>query len=215
MVQSYLADPTTKFAELKELTREQPGKNMVRQIAKTLMTEAAWEMEMGDSSVPPKHLSQLRRWIDVGQPPVTTYTPTPVEIVALTLLEVAGNGIVPTLPGMPVESAEWYRDKGIELLDTLGVKMGNIPTSVRMFWKNSISNRMHFLYSAAVSKTLGEASPATEVRKAPSEGSVVSAEPGLDQLVSRLQSIDTRQYGHHTPPVEHASPLSRHQQDPC
>ena len=85
MVQSYLADPTTKFAELKELTREQPGKNMLRQIAKTLMTEAAWEMEMGDSSVPPKHLSQLRRWIDVGQPPVTTYTLTPVEIAALTL----------------------------------------------------------------------------------------------------------------------------------
>ena len=168
MVKTYLSDPTTAFAELKELTREDHGQNMLRQLAKTLMSDTAWVKDMGDPSIPPKHLCQLRRWIDVGQAPTTTYSITPVEIAALTLSEVAGNSIVPTLPGMPARSADWYKDKGIELLDTLGVQMSKIPTSVRMYWKNSVSNRVHFLYSAAVAKTLGEASPATEIRKTPS-----------------------------------------------
>ena len=53
MVKSYLVDPTTKFAELKELTRDDPSKNMLRQLAKTLMTDASWSKDMGDPSIPP------------------------------------------------------------------------------------------------------------------------------------------------------------------
>ena len=168
MVKAYLSDPTTAFADLRDVTREDHGQNMLRMLAKTLMSDTAWVKDNCDPSIPPKHLCQLRRWIDVGEAPATTYSIKPVEIAALTLSEVAGNSIVPTLPGMPAQSAEWYRDKGIELMDTLGVKVSTIPASVRMFWKNSVSNRVHFLYSAAVAKTLGEASPATETRKTPS-----------------------------------------------
>ena len=135
MVKAYLSDPTTAFAELRELTREDHGQNMLRMLAKTLMSDTAWVKDNCDPSIPPKHLCQLRRWIDVREAPATTYSIKPVEIAALTLSEVAGNSIVPTLPGMPAQSAEWYRDKGIELMDTLGVKVSTIPASVRMFWK--------------------------------------------------------------------------------
>ena len=61
MVKSYLADTTTKFAELREITREQPDINMLRQLAKTLIVDAAWELDMGDPTIPPKHLCQLCR----------------------------------------------------------------------------------------------------------------------------------------------------------
>lgn len=42
-VKAYLADGTTKFAEMREATREQPDLNMLRQLAKTLAIDAAWE----------------------------------------------------------------------------------------------------------------------------------------------------------------------------
>ena len=118
-----------------------------------------------------------------------------MEIAALTLSEIAGNAIVPTLPGMPSKGPEWYRDTGIELLDTLGVAMGKIPTSVRMFWKNSVSNQLHYLYSAAISKTLGEASPAIDARKTPSAlrslGSIQSS------VASKASTLDSMGISHH------------------
>ena len=193
MMKSYIADKTTKFAELREITREQPGMDMLRMLAKTLILDAAWEQDMGDPTIPPKHLCQLRRWLEVDKPPTTTYTIRPVEIAALALTEIAGNSIVPTLPGMPAESSDWYREKGIELLKVLGVDMGTIPGTLRMYWKNAISNRMHFLYSATMSKILGEASPATDARKAPpkSPGSINSS------AASRASTLNSMGITHH------------------
>jgi hypothetical protein len=165
IVRSYLKDGTTAFAELRETTRDDHGKNMLRMLAKTLMTNTVWTMDYDDPSIPPKHLSQVKRWMDIGQAPQTTYNIKPVEIAALALSEVAGNSIIPTLPGMPNKSAEWYQESGMELMDTLGVQISKIPATVRMFWKNSISNRAHYLFSAAVAKKLGETSPATDAKK--------------------------------------------------
>ena len=54
---------------------------------------------------------------------------------------------------------------------------------------------MHFLYSAAISKTLGKASPATEVRKAPSSlrspGSISSS------AVSKTSTLNSMGITHH------------------
>ena len=94
-VKAYLADGTTKFAEMREATTGQHDLNMLRQLAKTLAIDAAWELDMGDLTIPPKHTCQLRRWADVDKPPTTTYTIRPVEITALAFTEIAGNGIVP------------------------------------------------------------------------------------------------------------------------
>ena len=118
-----------------------------------------------------------------------------MEIAALTFSEVAGNGIVPTLPGMLGQTPEWYKDKGIELLDTLSVQMTKILTSVQMFWKTSVSNRVHFLYSAAVSKTLGEASPATDVQKTLS----ALQSPGLinSSAASKASTLSSMGISHH------------------
>ena len=41
MVKSYLKDGTTAFAELRETTWDDHGKNMLRMLAKTLITDTA------------------------------------------------------------------------------------------------------------------------------------------------------------------------------
>lgn len=116
-------------------------------------------LDMGDPTIPPKHICQLRRWAEVDKPQTTTYTIRPVEITALAFTEIARNGIVTVLPGMLKESTEWYCDPGIELLKMLEVDMSAIPATLRMFWKNTISNRMHYLYSAAHRKRAGRRLP--------------------------------------------------------
>ena len=60
-VRSYLKDGTAAFAELRETTRDDHGKNMLRMLAKTLITDTVWTMDYDDPSIPPKHLSQVRR----------------------------------------------------------------------------------------------------------------------------------------------------------
>ena len=64
-----------------------------------------------------------------------------------------------------------------------------------MFWKNTISNRMHYLYSAAISKQLGEDSPATDAHKAPqslrSPGSLGSS------AASKASTLGSMGIAHH------------------
>ena len=60
MIKDYLSNPTTAFAALREHTREDLCKNMLRALAKTLMSDTTWTMDMGYATVPPKHVSQLR-----------------------------------------------------------------------------------------------------------------------------------------------------------
>ena len=52
MIKGCLNDPTTTFAALREYTREDPSKNMLRALAKTLMSDTAWTIDMGDAMVP-------------------------------------------------------------------------------------------------------------------------------------------------------------------
>ena len=97
-VKAYLADGTTKFAEMREATREQTDLNMLRQLAKTLAINATWELDMGDLMILPKHTCQLHWWAEVDKPPTTTYTVRPVKITALAFMEIAGNSIITVLP---------------------------------------------------------------------------------------------------------------------
>ena len=79
--------------------------------------------------------------------------------------------------------------------NTLDVAMGKIPTFVRMFLKNSVSNRLHYLYSAAVSETLGEASPTIDAQKTPS----ALRSPGSIQSSAALKASTLNSMGisHH------------------
>ena len=60
MIKDYLSNPTIAFGALREHTREDLSKNMLRALAKTLMSDTTWTMGMGYATVPPKHVSQLR-----------------------------------------------------------------------------------------------------------------------------------------------------------
>ena len=108
IIKGYFSDPTRDFAALREYTAEDQDKNMLRTLAKTLMMDTMWTIDMGDPTLPPKHMSQFRRWILMDPEPTTTCTITPVEIAGLSLSEIRGNPTVPSLPGMPKEDNEWY-----------------------------------------------------------------------------------------------------------
>ena len=71
MITNYFADYTTEFSALRKYTAEEPEKNMLSSLAKTLMLDTMWTIDMGDPSLPPKHPSQLRRWISMDPEPTT------------------------------------------------------------------------------------------------------------------------------------------------
>ena len=136
MIKDYLNDPTTVFVALREHTTDDLNKNMLRALAKTLLMDTTWTLDMGDPTLPPTHTSQLRRWIQMDPEPATmatTYKITAVKIAGPSLSEIASNHILPTLPGMPKKDDIWYRDAGIDLLSQLGVNPNNIPASIRMY----------------------------------------------------------------------------------
>ena len=65
-----------------------------------------------------------------------------------------------------------------------------------MFWKNSVSNQLHHLYSAAISKTLGEASQAIEARKSPSALQISPASI-QSSAVSKASALNSMGITHH------------------
>ena len=68
---------------------------------------------------------------------------------------------------MPKENNIWYQDAGLDLIRQLKVNLSGIWASIRMYLKNLFSNRLHHLYSAAISKALSESSPAMEAHESP------------------------------------------------